>query len=278
MKRWASFALGLVCAAACLPAAATAQQVALGPTAPAVHLPAAPPQLSSECRSNRVAGELFRRPLRALSRAVRANRVVKILAIGSSSTVGVGASSPAANYVARLEKNLEGSITGMDFDVVGRGIGGEVAQGAADRMKQEVEQTRPDLVVWQVGTNDAINKVDVGSFKTCLKNTLTWLHQRRIDVVLIDPQFGEELAKNDHYEKMVTAVAEVARESHVLLVDRYEAMRELQKERGDTFYLTPDNLHLNDRGYRCMAEQLARNIVGGLLQADGEQKRPLFEP
>lgn len=278
MKHWASLALGLVCAAACLPAGAYAQQVALGPMSPAVHLPPAPPQLSPECRSNRAAGELFRRPLRALSRAVRANRVVKILAIGSSSTVGVGASSPAANYVARLEKNLEGSITGMDFDVVGRGVGGEVAQGAADRMKQEVEQTKPDLVVWQVGTNDAINKVDVASFKTCLKNTLAWLHQRRIDVVLIDPQFGEELAKDAHYEKMVTAVAEVARESHVLLVDRYEAMRELQKERGDTFYLTPDNLHLNDRGYRCMAEQLARNIVGGLLQADGEQKRPLFEP
>jgi len=278
MKRWASLALGLLGAAACLPAEAFAQQVALGPTAPSVHLPSAPPQLSPECRSNRVAGELFRRPLRSLSRAVRANRVVKILAIGSSSTVGVGASSPAANYVARLEKNLEGSITGMDFDVVGRGVGGEVAQGAADRMKQEVEQTKPDLVVWQVGTNDAINKVDVSSFKNCLKNTLAWLHQRRIDVVLIDPQFGEELAKNEHYEKMVAAVAEVAREAHVLLVDRYEAMRELQKERGDTFYLTPDNLHLNDRGYRCMAEQLARNIVGGLLQADGEQKRPLFEP
>lgn len=278
MKHWASFTMAFVCAAACLSVSAEAQQLALGPTAPAVHLPSAPPQLSAECRSNRVAGELFRRPLRSLSRAVRANRVVKILAIGSSSTVGVGASSPAANYVARLEKNLEGSITGMDFDVVGRGVGGEVAQGAADRMKQEVEQTKPDLVVWQVGTNDAINKVDVASFKTCLKHTLAWLHQRRIDVVLIDPQFGEELAKNEHYEKMVSAVAEVARESHVLLVDRYEAMRELQKERGDTFYLTPDNLHLNDRGYRCMAEQLARNIVGGLLQADGEQKRPLFEP
>ena len=278
MKRSASFATVFACAAVCLSAGVSAQQLALGPTAPSVHLPSAPPQLSPECRSNRVAGELFRRPLRALSRAVRANRVVKILAIGSSSTVGVGASSPAANYVARLEKNLEGSITGMDFDVVGRGVGGEVAQGAADRMKREVEQTRPDLVVWQVGTNDAINKVDVGSFKTCLKNTLAWLHARQIDVVLIDPQFGEELAKNEHYEKTVTAVAEVARESHVLLVDRYEAMRELQKERGDTFYLTPDNLHLNDRGYRCMAEQLARNIVGGLLQADGEQKRPLFEP
>jgi lysophospholipase L1-like esterase len=278
MQRISRFGFALACALCALPAAASAQELALGPVVPVLELPAAPPQLSPECRSRRVAGELFRRPLRGLSRAVRSNRTVRILAIGSSSTVGTGASSPSATYVARLEKDLEGSVKGMDFDVVGRGIGGEVAQGAADRMKREVEETKPDLVVWQVGTNDAIRHVEPERFKTCLKNTLAWLHERRIDVVLVDPQFGEELAKDEHYEKMVQAVAEVAREAHVLLVDRYEAMRELQKERGDTFYLTRDNLHMNDRGYRCMSEQLARGIVGGLLQADGEQKRPIFEP
>lgn len=255
-----------------------AQELALGPVSPVFSLPPAPPQLSPECRSRRVAGELFRRPLRSLSRAVRARRVVKILAIGSSSTAGVGASNPSATYVARLEKSLEGSVTGMDFDVVGRGVGGEVAETTAERMKREVEETKPDLVVWQVGTNDAISQVDVGKFKGCLKTTLGWLAEKRIDVVLIDPQFGEELNKNRHYEKVVQAVADVAREQHVLLVDRFEAMRELHRQRGDTFYLTPDNLHLNDRGYRCMAEQLARGIVGGLLQADGESRRPVLEP
>jgi hypothetical protein len=48
-------------------------------------------------------------------------------------------------------------------------------------------------------------------------------------------------------------------------------MRELQLERGDLFYLSSDQLHPNDRGHRCMAEQLARAIVGGLMQAGAEQ-------
>jgi hypothetical protein len=52
----------------------------------------------------------------------------------------------------------------------------------------------------------------------------------------------------------------------------------LQRERGDTFYLTSDNLHLNDRGHRCMAEQLTRAIVAGLLQADSEQPLSVFYP
>jgi acyl-CoA thioesterase I len=245
---------------------------------PAIALPASPPTLSPDCRSKRVAGDMFRRPLRTLSRAVRASRPVRVLAIGSSSTVGIGASSPSATYVAKLETTLEGTFKGLDFDVVGRGLSGEEAQGAADRMKQEVEQTKPDLVVWQVGTNDAIRHVSIGHFQDCLRNTLTWLKENRTDVVLIDPQYGETLTKDEHYERVVAAIAEVAREARVLLVDRFEAMRELHRVHGDRFYLTSDNLHMNDTGHRCMAEQLARSIVGGLLMADAETALPVFYP
>jgi len=260
-----------------LPGAAGTQEVAMAPSLQ-LKMPAAPPTLSPDCRTRRVAGDLFRRPLRALSRAVRAKRHVRVLAIGSSSTAGVGASSASATYIAKLETSLEGSLQGMDFDVVGRGLSGEVAQGAADRMRQEVEETKPDLVVWQLGTNDALRHVSLDRFKTCVKTTLTWLADNKIDVVLIDPQYGEALTVDAYYEEMVAAVAEVARESRVLLVDRFEAMRELQRERGDLFYLASDQLHPNDRGHRCMAEQLARAIVGGLLQADAEQSQPVFYP
>jgi lysophospholipase L1-like esterase len=66
----------------------------------------------------------------------------------------------------------------------------------------------------------------------------------------------------------VKAIADVAREARVLLVDRFEAMREIALQRGgDGFYLAADKLHLNDTGHRCMAEQLARSIVAGLLSA-----------
>jgi len=246
--------------------------------APAVVLPAAPPLLSTDCRAKRTASEFFGKPLSSLRRAVRSKSQVKVLAIGSSSTVGVGASSPMATYVARLETSLEGALKGTDFDVVNAGKSGEVAQGAADRMKKEVEETKPDLVVWQVGTNDAIRHVSLDKFKLCLKMTLSWLAVRKIDVVLVDPQYGETLAKDEYYGKVVTAVADVAREMSVLLVDHFEAMREAQGNRGDTFYLVSDNLHMNDRGHRCMAEQLARSIVGGLLQADSETDQPVFYP
>lgn len=259
-----------------LGAPATSQEIA-AVAAPVFRLPEAPFLLSTECQSKRFAPDKVRHPLKSLSRAVRSKPHVRVLAIGSSSTVGLGASSPTTTYVARLEPTLEGALKGIDFDVIGRGMSGEEAQGAADRMRKEIEDAKPDLLVWQVGTNDALRHVDLAKFRNCLKTTLAWLAATGIDVVLINPQYGKSLVKDAYYEQVVAAIAGVARQAGVLLVDRFDAMRELQRERGDRFYLTADNLHMNDVGYRCMAEQLARAIVGGLVQADADQHQPVFD-
>src|SRR5262249_8535218 len=158
-------------------------------------------------------------------------------------------SSPSQTYTARLEVDLESALTGTDFDVVSHGLSGEVAQGAADRMKREVEEVKPDLLIWQVGTNDALRHVAIAGLQTGLKETLAWLKEQQIDIVLINPQYGDALVKDAYYGDVVTAVAEVAQDMQVLLVDRFESMRKLQRERGDRFYLSPDNLHMNDEGY-----------------------------
>jgi acyl-CoA thioesterase I len=232
------------------------------------------PQLSSDCRSQLVAGDKYRRPLRGLRRAVREARNPRVLAIGSSSTVGVGASQATNTYVAKLEVDLEEAFKGVDFDVFGRGIGGEVAEGQSARMKQTVDEIKPDLVLWQVGTNDALRHVDINAFKTCLRRTLAWLAENKFDVMMVDPQYSDTLVKDAFYEQVVAAIGEIAAEQKVLLVDRFEAMRQLSRERGDAFYLASDKLHLNDTGHHCMAEQLARAIVAGVLQADFDASAP----
>jgi acyl-CoA thioesterase I len=267
-------ALALLCFAATATPSGAAEdeivdQVVAG-LAPLV-FPTQPPQLSNDCRTAVIAGDKYRKPLRGLRRALREKREPRVLAIGSSSTAGVGASAPSHTYIAQLEAGLERTFKGLDFDVVGQGMSGEVAEGASARMKDTVLRVKPDLVLWQVGTNDAIRHVDLDTFKACLRRTLAWLKHNRYDVVLVDPQYSDDLVKDSFYADTVAAVAEVANEAGVLLVDRFDAMKELSKSRGDKFYMTPDNLHLNDTGHRCMAEQLARAIVAGVLQADREQ-------
>ena len=83
--------------------------------------------------------------------------------------------------------------------------------------------------------------------------------------VAVDPQYGDALTKDEHYERVVAAVAEVAREARVLLVDRFEAMRELHRQRGDRFYLAADQLHMNDASYHCIARLLADSLASAAL-------------
>jgi len=228
-----------------------------------------PSELSRECAVKNPAFE-GRAPLRNIRKALRENRPIKVLAIGSSSTVGEGASSPSASYTVRLEHDLEGFLKGFDVEMIARGISGEVAQGAADRIRNEVADTRPDVVVWQVGTNDAMARIGEQRFSTCVKDTLSWLASNKIDVVLINPQYVEQLSDDPHYIKIVKLIADIAKEHRVLLVQRFEAMADLAKRNGNSTYLAKDRFHLNDLGYRCMAEYAARAIVSGVLTADAE--------
>lgn len=251
--------------AACLVLTATLGALAQTPDrAAAQNGRAAPFAMSPECRMDGAAVTV-EVGLAATAKAFLAKRSIRILAIGSSSTVGIGASSPAATYPVRLEADLEGYFKNREIEVVARGVSGEIAEAAAQRMRYEVAETRPDLVVWQVGTNDALARVDIDDFADTLRSTLMWLDEHDIDVVLIDPQYVERLAQDRYYAQIVSTVQRVAREEGVPLVSRYSFMHDHAEHGGARSYLSGDMLHLNDLGYRCMAEQVAGAIVAGTV-------------
>jgi acyl-CoA thioesterase I len=207
--------------------------------------------------------------LRGVKAALKEHRPIRVLAIGSSSTAGIGASSPRATYPARLEGELEKMFSDdVEIEVINRGVSGEIASGAADRMRNTVAEVDPDIVIWQVGTNDALARVEVERFSASLDETVMWLKSHNIDVVLVDPQYTASLARDDYYSRIVKAIEEVARKDRVPLVRRFEAMRYLAGERKARGYLASDQFHLNDLGYRCMAEHVARAITVGLIQAE----------
>lgn len=192
----------------------------------------------------------------------------KLLAIGSSSTVGVGASSVQRAYPDRLKKALKTRIPDLHVSLVKRGLSGEVASGTARRIKLEVVRNKPDLVIWQVGTNDAIARIPITHFTDLLRQTVRWVRRQNADIVLIDPQYVRRLAKDRHYGSIVKAIARIAGEEQILLINRYDTMRDLATRIGEDELLAKDRFHLNDRGYRCLAEYAARTIVSGLSEAN----------
>jgi acyl-CoA thioesterase I len=227
----------------------------------------ADPSLSPECR---VPGSKLYTlaALRGVKTALKDHRAVRVLALGSSSMASIGAASAQASYPARLAGELEKLFPDVEIEVVNRGMSGEVAGEAAERVRNTVAEVDPDLVVWQVGTNDALARVDVDTFTDALDDTLKWLKSHDIDVVLVDPQYTASLARDDYYASVVKAIEDVARKDGVPLVRRFEAMRYLAAERKARGQRAGEQFHLNELGYRCMAEHVALAITVSLLQAD----------
>ena len=133
------------------------------------------------------------------TQALQKGEKIRILAIGSSSTFGSGASSKSRSYPSQLEGILEHALRGADIAIINRGIPGEVAEITAERIKSEVALRKPDLVLWQLGTNDALARVPPQDFKSTVRSTLRWLKDNQIDVVLVGVQYTSRLARDANY-------------------------------------------------------------------------------
>ncbi len=194
------------------------------------------------------------------SLAINSERRVRIVAIGSSSTQGIGASSPAKTYPSQLHALLQLALPGEKFEVINLGIGGETAKTTVARLRREIPRLSPDLVVWQVGTNDALTRVPVADYETTVRGALDFLKAGQHDTLLVGMQWTRKFAANPNYVAVREATIRIARQEGVSLVSRYEAMRKLADASGHEEFISPDHLHMNDRGYRCLAEEVAATL------------------
>src|SRR6266702_2102539 len=111
----------------------------------------------------------FKVTLPHIARAIRRGKALSIVAIGSSSTQGVGASDQAHTYPALLAEELRHRWPHLTVTVVNRGIGGETAQQMLARFPRDVLPYRPQLVIWQTGTNHALASEDVQGYEKTVR-------------------------------------------------------------------------------------------------------------
>ncbi len=87
------------------------------------------------------------------------------MALGSSSTEGWRATSPADTYPARLQADLSAAYPLGHVAVINRGIGGQDALEEVARLDSDAIALHPDLVIWQVGANGAMANSDPNVFR-----------------------------------------------------------------------------------------------------------------
>jgi acyl-CoA thioesterase-1 len=218
----------------------------------------APPQCSAPKELARLD-----RPLSHTARLLAAGLPIRIVAIGSSSTAGAGASSPEASYPSRLAVELRDRFPDHEITVLNRGVNGEEVQDMLARFDKTVIAERPDLVLWQVGTNAVLRDNPLSPASSQIEKGLAQLKAIGADVILIDPQFAPKVIAKSTLSRMLGMLALKAKQYNVNLFQRFAVMRDWREHQGLAFeaFVSPDQLHMNDWSYACVAKVLSGAIA-----------------
>jgi len=202
-------------------------------------------------------------PLRRTATQIDRGGPLAIVAVGSSSTQGVGATTPKLSYPSRLEQEMKDRFPGVEIRVTNQGIGGQDVGEELTRLDHDVIREHPDLVIWQVGTNAVLRRDDLGTDEQMFRRGVTLLKENAIDIVLMDLQYAPRVLARRSWWEMERLIAEVAHDAHVGLFRRFEIMQEWDhtQQLAPAALIGPDGLHMTDASYGCLANQLAEALA-----------------
>jgi lysophospholipase L1-like esterase len=211
--------------------------------------------------------------IRALAAKLSRHEPVRILAIGSSSTEGVGATSPDHSYPAQLEDDLS-VLWKEKVTVVNAGRGGETAIQTIERLQTALKAEKFDLVIWQVGTNDAVKGVSEDSFRTFLEQGVSVAKDAGTDIILLDQQYFPAIKDLARYERFVKTVSAVGSARKVSVFSRYALMQDWNNRSAEQLrsMLSADSFHMGDKGYDCLADHVADAIEAMVKQPIAEAR------
>ena len=200
-----------------------------------------------------------------VARQIAIGAPLRIVAFGSSSTEGIGASTPANAYPARLEADLRAALPRVagGVTVLNRGIGGEHVDDMLRRLDRDVIAAEPQLVIWQTGSNDPLRGVAIEHFREATISAVHRMQEANIDVVLMEPQWCPKLDATPGSDRFRDAVREIGAELDIPVIRRADLMRGWIRDGKLTHnqLFSADGLHMADRGYAMLAKAAAAAII-----------------
>ena len=227
--------------------------------------------LSGAARAETAAAEACLAANRSLSLGVSLPRTaahlkegqsLKIVAVGSSSTTGLWMLSADATYPEVMGREITELRPATRVMVINSGRVGDTVPGMISRFGSDVVAHHPDLIVWQLGTNDVVLGGRADGVKDMIISGVRTLKTSGADIVLMDMQYAPVILASSEHERMRAIIAEVAREERIGLFSRFALMRRsVEAGLAPTALVAWDGLHNSEAGYDCVGRALARAIV-----------------
>jgi lysophospholipase L1-like esterase len=200
--------------------------------------------------------------------AVAKQRRLTIAVVGTGSSILAGPDGSRSAYPARLEAALNQKLSGVAVKVVTLVRSRLTAEDLAKGMDKLVVDEKPDLVIWQTGTADAIRRVDPDTFKAAIEDGVDRLHKGGADVILMNMQYSPRTESMIAVGPYSDAMRVVAQQRDVPLFDRLGIMRYWSDHGAFDLYAAGKDNVLAQRVHDCIGRLIAVLIIDtGRLQA-----------
>lgn len=178
------------------------------------------------------------------------SREIRIVAFGDSLTAGYGLKANEA-FPVQLEAALKAK--GYTVSVANAGVSGDTTAGGLERFEWSVPEGT-DAVILELGANDALRGIDPKLSRKSLKEILTRLKARNIDVLIAGMQaptnWGPEFKK-----KFDGMFQELANESGALLYPFFLDGVAMQASLN-----LPDGMHPTGQGIGIIVESILPKV------------------
>jgi lysophospholipase L1-like esterase len=176
--------------------------------------------------------------------------------------VGAAAGGPEKAWPKRLEEALQQKFPRAQFAVVNKGQPRQTAHDMVQRFGSDVFPENPNLVIWEVGTTDAVRGIDVDEFTASVQQGIDRLREKKIETMLVDMQFSRATATVINFERYLDALRRIADVSDVYVFKRYDVMRYWAENGVFNFDDMPPakRAELAAEVYDCLGRRLAEAI------------------
>jgi len=197
--------------------------------------------------------------------AIKTRKRLDILVAGSGSSALPGSDGASMSYPSRLEAALREALAGVTVNVRTelrpKKTAAEAVQGFSQMMDKLPPDQKPDLVIWQTGTVDAIRSVDPDDFRTALDAGVEALQKAGAEVLLINLQYNPRMETMLSVGPYNDTIRVVAQQHEVPMFDRFSIMRHWNDAGDFDLFGSVHGYGMAKRVHDCIGRALSAMVV-----------------
>lgn len=181
--------------------------------------------------------------------------------VGAGSSQLPGAEGIKNSYPARLQVALSNKLPGVAVEVATDVGARRTAVDMLKTLPAALAKAKPQLMIWQTATVDAMQQVDIDQFSQTLDKGVSTARAAGADVIFLNPQYSPRTELMIALGIYVENMRWVALQQQVPLFDRFNLMKDWYDLGTFDLYSATKKLDMAELIHDCLGRLLASFVI-----------------